>query len=587
MTPSVDGDPNLSVRPRRRLVRLTALGVTVGVAAATIVGATGGTAAAAATPNAQSVGRFVDGSVGGMPIQSLADLVDARAKAAPDTSSRNPLEAKLLGQLDVPLGSALQLPGGGALNLGVANQLAEARTTGYSYGAAGAVANTGGVDLTDKQGDYPSDATIDLSSDLIGKVAIPGLPTALPPLPTGTPGASSLAALGGVKATVGAVRALAQTKTGGKVVTPQSSVANVKLTLGSPALGGVLAQLKGLLNPSTLSGVLSGIPSVPGITLPTGCALTATAPDNIYLDSNGKKATAANSVVTIDVTNATISINVGALVTELLGKDISDLNTSNFDLIDFLVTNLPKILSTGLANVVTGITDPLQAQFTACTGLINNIPVLGPITTGLIAQLVAALNTGKTTLLGAISGLSDQFSTSAAGPLGQLAGGLKNVVDIGLNVQSGPGIEPRDTKYPFTTQLDATPDQATPVVKNQTLVRAIEIDVLSLAGLPAAGGTLPGLPSLPTAGTPSTGAVLALANAAAGPSSSTAVAPSSASPAPSNAVANDAIPTGVPAGAAGHTGGGSPALPIVVVLIGLVLAGGGVTAYRFRGKLSH
>ena len=144
MTPSVDRDRNAPARSRRHLVRLTALGVTVGVAAAAIVGSTGASAAAAATPNAQSVGRFVDGSVGGMAIQSLADLKDARAKAAPDTSSRNPLEAELLGQLDVPLGKSLQLPGGGALDLGVANQLAEARTNGFSYGAAGAVANTGG-----------------------------------------------------------------------------------------------------------------------------------------------------------------------------------------------------------------------------------------------------------------------------------------------------------------------------------------------------------------------------------------------------------------------------------------------------------
>ena len=331
-------------------------------------------------------------------------------------------------------------------------------------------------------------------------MAIPGLPTTgLPTLPTipglPTAGSTDLAALGGVRATVGAVRALAQTKVGGAVLTPQSSVASVNLTIGSPALGGLLAQLKAVLDPSVLTGILSGLPSVPGITVPAGCALTSATPSNIYLDSTGGTATAANSAVTIDVADATIAINVGALVKDLLGKDISDLSTSNFDLIDFLVSNLPKILSSGLTNVVTGLVGAdknsgLQGEFTKCLGL------LGPLGST-VSTITDALSAGEKALLAAIAGLSAQFTTAATGPLGQLADGLKNVADIGLNVQSGPGIQPHEKTYPFTTKLDATPDQATAVVKNQTLVRAVEVDVLSLSGLPAAGGTIPSLPSLP------------------------------------------------------------------------------------------
>ncbi len=65
---------------------------------------------------------------------------------------------------------------------------------------------------------------------------------------------------------------------------------------------------------------------------------------------------------------------------------------------------------------------------------------------------------------------------------------------------------------------------------------------------------------------------MALANAAAGPSSQPAPPPA---PATSGAVKHDhRIPTGIPAGQ-GPIGGGSPQLPTVLLLIGLVLAAAG------------
>ncbi|WP_375501886.1 choice-of-anchor G family protein [uncultured Jatrophihabitans sp.] len=662
-------------RPRRRLVRLTALGVTVGVAAATIVGSGGGAAAAATAPKAQSVGRFLDGSAGGMAIESIADLVDARAKAAPNTSVRNPLEAKVLGQADVPIGNALQLPGGGALNLGAANQLANAKTDGSAMGASGALLNSGGASVGGDNAAYPADAKVNLSSALVGSVPIPALSTSsLPGLPSvpGLPAGSTtnLAALGGITADLGAVVAIAQTAKGGEATTPESGIADLKLAIGSPALGGLLAQLKALLSPSVLNTLLGsqantgalatllqslttapvsipglpGLPSLPGLPdlpgtggilsgttggltggttggttggltggttggltggttggSPTGvnCALTApasaTAP--ISLD---------DGAVVIDPTTATITIDVGKLVTVLLGKDISNLDTSNFDVIDFLVENLPNILSTGLEGVVTGITDSLNAQFTSCVSSLGTTLGVSTVTNGL-TQLTSALQPGQTALINAINSATAPLVSASKAPLTQLAAGLKQILDIGLNVQSGPGIEPADTDYPYTSGLKATPDQATAVVAKQTVVRAIELDLLPASGGASPGGTLPGLPSVPglgslpgtsaasarqLAGTPralaATGgaAVLALGNAAAGPSTNPTV-PRESSSTPSSEVEATAIPTGIPAGAAGRDGGGSPALPIVLVLIGLVLAGGGVTAYRSRGQYSH
>ena len=75
-------------------------------------------------------------------------------------------------------------------------------------------------------------------------------------------------------------------------------------------------------------------------------------------------------------------------------------------------------------------------------------------------------------------------------PFAPLVNGLKQALQIGVNVQ------PNGPRGTYASPLKATPDQATPVVAGQTIVRAIEIDF--------GGGQ---------------GASIALANAAAGPSS--------------------------------------------------------------------
>ena len=142
--------------------------------------------------------------------------------------------------------------------------------------------------------------------------------------------------------------------------------------------------------------------------------------------------------------------------------------------------------------------------------------------------------------------------TSALKPLGDV---LKKLVDIGINVQ------PNGAAGTFTSALAATPDQATPVVAGQTIVRAIEVD---LVGDPLAA--------------------VALANAAAGPSSGAPVTspPPSTSAVPCANTKSCAPPTGVPAGQGSP---GSPA-PLILLLAGLFLASGGAVAFKLRGRYS-
>ncbi len=140
-------------------------------------------------------------------------------------------------------------------------------------------------------------------------------------------------------------------------------------------------------------------------------------------------------------------------------------------------------------------------------------------------------------------------------PFQPLVDGLKQALQIGVNVQ------PHGPRGSYSSPLRATPDQATGVVAGQTIVRAVEIDL--------GGGS---------------GADLALANAAAGPSSATDA--TSAPPAPPTHSAavkhNHVLPTGIPAGQ-GPTGGG-PRLPLELLAVGLALAAAGGLVLRLRPR---
>lgn len=132
-------------RPRSRATRVLAGAVAVSLGVGVTLLSTADPAAAA-TPRAQAVGRFLDGAAGGSPIQSIVDLHDARATNPGTVSDQNPFDITVGGQGDIPLSHKLQLPGSGdAFHVGAANQVAAARSNGYSLGASGAVGNQGGI----------------------------------------------------------------------------------------------------------------------------------------------------------------------------------------------------------------------------------------------------------------------------------------------------------------------------------------------------------------------------------------------------------------------------------------------------------
>ena len=514
---------------RKRTGRVLAgtVAASLAIGGVALVGGQG--AGAATAPQAQSAGNFLDAKIGTSTIDSIAKLQFARAEAPGSNGVQNPLNVTVLSAIHLPLTGALQLPQLLGINLGAVNQVAQAKLDGYSYGAAGAVNNSGGVSIGGNNNAFPANATINLTaSGLAGNSPIP--------IPGGT---GSADALGGVKASIGAVSSLAQTPAGyGKAGTASYDIADVSLELGSPLLGGILGTVTGVVGQvvTALTGALPG-----GTSLPGGCSLTQSTSLTAPITLEG-------GAVVLDPANAKITVSLAKLLTQL-GLDLNNL-APNTDLIDLLLNYLssPNGLAKAVQGALDGLVNPLIAQYDACKAALQAIPVLGPIIVGLITTLT----NGKTTLENTISGIVSKLGMSVGGksPLAPLGTVLKKLLDIGVNVQ------PLVHSGNFTTQLDNLPKQGMvpPAVPYGTLVRAIELHIV-------------GDPLL----------TIALANSAAGPSAAAAVSPSSSA----SAVSGSRLPTGVPAGQGVQ--GGSPVTPIVLLVVGLMLAAGGAVAFRVRG----
>jgi hypothetical protein len=513
---------------RRRWIPFAAGATAAALTAGAIATAGGGSAGAATLPQAQSAGNFVDATLGNKPIDDLAKLQYASAKSPGTPSVQNPLDVTALNAIHLPLTGSLQLPQALGANLGAVNQVAVARSNGSSYGGSGAVANSGGISIGGDNSSFPGVASLDLCAAKLTK---------------GACGSNPLDALGEVKLTVGAVAAVASTPQGfQKPATTDYRIASLDLVLSSPGLGQLLGTLSQQLNQSGLATTLTNLLSS-GNVLPKSCDLTKLLlPDNLDL-GNG---------ITISATNGKITISLGRLL-DTLGFNINK-QPANTDLLTKLLDYLTSVdgLTTGVENVINGLVTNLESQFNACSSAL----------TGPLANLLDTLNGARTTFEQAVNNLVGGLSSVPGGtgnPLAPIGTALKNVLDIGVNVQ------PNGPSGSFRSALSASPKQGTPAVPGQTVVRAIEID---LVGDPLAA--------------------VALGNAAAGPSSAPApvAVTSSSPPQPDAGVPATNIPTGVPAGLA-TPDVATPVLPITLVALGLMFAAGGVAAFKYRGRLGQ
>ncbi|MEP7022044.1 MAG: choice-of-anchor G family protein [Pseudonocardiales bacterium] len=258
---------------RARWIPFAAGATAAALTVAAVATAGGGAAGAATTPRAQSAGNFVDATIGGNPIDDIAKLAFARAQNPGSVTDQNPLDVTVLNAINLPLTGALQLPQLLGITLGAANQVALAKSTGASYGAAGAVLNSGGVSVGGNNASRPANATIDLTASGISGNS---------PVPVPGGGESSADALGGVTASIGAVSSIARVPAFGPPLASswlqsctQASatcyqIASVDLSLGSPLVGQILGTVT-----DTLDSVLAQLATAAGnVGLPSACSFS-------------------------------------------------------------------------------------------------------------------------------------------------------------------------------------------------------------------------------------------------------------------------------------------------------------------------
>ena len=390
--------PAFDARTLRRCSAIVAAGLVAGIGIAMIPG---GGAGASPAPVSQAAGRFLSGEIGG---SDLDNLVAVKGESAVNTGGasvthQHSLSASLLSQQLLNLPDGLQLPGGGVLTLGAANQYAQANPDGSAHGASGAVTNSGAVGLGGG-GAPQSDATLDLA------------------------GASGLAELlGDVKASVGALAATADQKAGKNgAQSGDYEFASLKLQLTSPALATAI---------KTLSGGSAQIPGLSGlISTLAGAGLPVNALEAVGTNSSVdglKKALASlgdvnfgDGAITGSLTDGSLTIDVAKLIKSTLNLDLNNL-PPNTHLITYVAEALPKALNNGL----TQLGEQLTVAF-------NKLNLTGsPLPVG-SSDVAKALKMLLGPLTDALSSGADSLSSTLFVPMAKQ---LQQLIDLVVNVQ--------------------------------------------------------------------------------------------------------------------------------------------------------
>ena len=594
MTATGNASPRNLTSPRRgRTVSAVAGGLVAVLGTAAIASSGGGAAGAATTYTTHASGRFLSGTIAGTNLDAVAGIEGESATnphGGPRVVNKNSLKAELLnGAIEIPLQNGLQLPGLDVLHLGAVAQYAEANPTGKAIGAAGAVADNGGIGLGGTNG-VPADATLDLS----------GL------------GNGALAKVLNVKAVIGAISAHAQQAAGadGKQ-TGTYEIAGLRREIDLPFLADLLKPVLNTVSPllDTLTTQINNL----GAQLGNG-AISISIPSLSKLLKQVGNLSLLNGGVVVDLNTGTIVIDVEKIL-QAVGLDLNNLppNTSLVPyIIDALTNSVPQAISDLLDGLVGQITD-LVGQIKITVGGSN---LLKHLFNTLVKPLIQTLTDS---LGNTLSGVLDDIDVSGAlAPIFDLLSKILEIIVNGQSTSHGVFTEQAirlsigsGTGFPIPA-----PPIPVPVAVPSDKVQAVQAQIRTVAAqekadaqsdgdqstapssgespnvaahtrLTAGGHARPVVAVRPhtVAAAPVNALVsLALATASVGPSNAVSV-PTPTTSAPSTSVPATHIPTGVPAGSGSH--GDNVTLPLVLVLLGLVLAGGGAYAYRGRGRFSR
>ncbi len=407
-------------------------------------------------PNAQSVGNFVDATLGGKPLDSVAKLKYATAQAPGSTSVQNPLDVELLKAIDLPLTGALQLPTLLGIHLGAVTQKAYANVDGYSYGQAGLLLNSGGVSVggNNNAADMAGNATIDLSAS-----GLPAAPARFPVAARPTRSAASrLNARRRLCRRDHAPSSTARANDGvDRLPDRQPEARAPKLAAARPAARLALSQVTGL-SPVNTAARQGGTQQRRSVTS------ARVACRHAHLD---------NGAVVLDPANAAITDRHRSAAEDAApGPEQPPAEHRP----DRLRAELPDQRERSRG----GHHRSRQRHHRPAAEMprhefSNDIPGLGPV---LGSALIDTLTQGQATLEKTINGLISQpVRRRRHQPAGPLADTLEKLVDIGVNVQPNGPAGP--SGHAYTDHLAATAKQGTPVVAGQTVERAMEVNVLT------------------------------------------------------------------------------------------------------------
>jgi hypothetical protein len=570
----------------RQAASVVAGGLVAVLGVAAIASSGGGAAGASTSYTTHASGRYLSGTIGGNSLDTIAGI-EGETATNPHGGSRvvhrNSLNAEVLdGATEVPLQNGLQLPGQGVLHLGAVAQYAEADPTGEAIGAAGAIADNGGIGVGGTKG-APSDATLDLS----------GL------------GGKNLASLLNLKATIGAISAHAHQASGGHgKQTGNYEIAGLRLELDLPKLADLLKPVLTTVQPllDTLTTEINNL----GNLLPPG-AVTVSFPSLSHVLDSLTDVSLLNGGVVVDLKHGKIIVDVEKIL-QAVGLDLNNL-PPNTSLLPYVVDALTKAVPKAISDLASSLVDTITTQvIDEITVTVAGVDVTGSNSNvaNLISTLAGSLGGALSTVLTGLDTFSDQ--------LGPVFAVLNKILEIIVNGQStshgvfteqalllsignGTGFTLPPLGIPPTSNARIRTAQA----QIRAKARQEKADAQPTgrsSGTPSGGEspngaghtrlsshvqahTVAAVRSRTVAAAPVNSVVsLALATATVGPSAPVA-APTPSSSAPPT-VPSTNVPVGVPAGAGTH--GENLTLPLVLVLLGLVLAGGGAYAYRGRGR---
>jgi hypothetical protein len=588
-TVSHDGDSVLRRASRSRAVRLVAGTMVAGLTIGAVATAGGGAAGAATTTYSTTAsGRFLSGTIADKSLDSVAGLTGESAanKFGPTVTKKNDLNLELLNNaLTIPVQGGIQLPGFNLLKLGALSQYASASPTGAALGASGAVDSNGAIGAGGTSGAPTGTASLDLS----------GL------------GGAALASLLNVKATVGAISARAKQAAGadGKQ-TGTYDIASLDLELDVPVLANVLPQLltpvSGLLTTvdNTLTTVAQAL-NLGDVVLPS-LTTALDSLDKISLPKTG----AGAGAISIDLSTGTIKVSVEKLLAGL-GLDLNNL-PPNTSLVPYIIKALAG-LPAALGDLAGDLVDTVNQVFSGITigGIKIDTSVLTSLTGGLTGILSTLTDTlGKvvdtltpiTDLLSSLLDIVVNGQSTSKGiftetaielKVGGALSALNSTVDSILTTLDGllGGSLPLTATNETKSQVAATVTKFKAAAAKMTKASATKAPASLHTAVLASARTA--LAATPLTGFHAAAAAVTdpllqinLAQAAVGPSIPRVAPPASATPTPTTTVPTTGVPTGVPAGA-GKTGG-SPTLPLILVLLTIGLAAGGVTTVRLRGR---